>query len=291
MDGSGVSDKRDNPLKTRRRESLTIWPEDTLGDIHYKSYDDGHANEIHALVWKRVVYGSFSPGEVYHQRDRGHDALYRAHVFAQANFASTRNQITREWRTMYLERSSWEKHRERLAAKAKLFEQAKAQLAREKEAFEQEKRPEEWGHQGLKKKLQESEYTLTNECRKWHVACDNDNKKMFAARTKITNLEARVKELKKSEADFKDRHKEAKSHRERVEIIRKDRDLANKDAEIVELKHRLCEAQEGLKAEKQMSDSLEIDLGAEKVRAESAEEARKVSLAALNVAQENYAEV
>ncbi|KAM0007928.1 hypothetical protein Hdeb2414_s0127g00805561 [Helianthus debilis subsp. tardiflorus] len=36
---------------------------------------------------------------------------------------------------------------------------------------------------------------------------------------------------------------------------------------------------------------MEIDLTAEKVKAETAEEAHKVSLAALNVAQENYAEV
>ncbi|MFS8034072.1 hypothetical protein Hanom_Chr17g01576911 [Helianthus anomalus] len=83
--------------------------------------------------------GAFPLGEVYHQRDRMHNALYRAHVFAQANSASTNNQITRKWHTMYLERSSWEKHRERLVVEAKFFEHAKAQLTREKEAFEQEK--------------------------------------------------------------------------------------------------------------------------------------------------------
>ncbi|MFS7952317.1 hypothetical protein Hanom_Chr07g00605571 [Helianthus anomalus] len=61
---------------------------------------------------------------------------------------------------MYLKRSSWEKHRERLAVEAKLFEQAKAQLAKDKELFEQAKAQlashapsEEWGLQGLKKKL------------------------------------------------------------------------------------------------------------------------------------------
>ncbi|MFS8025218.1 hypothetical protein Hanom_Chr16g01472391 [Helianthus anomalus] len=79
---------------------------------------------------------------------------------------------------------------------------------------------------------------------------------MFSAHTKITNLKARVEELTKSEADFKERYEKAKSHREHVE-----------------------------------GESLEIDLTAERVKAESAEEARKVSQAALNVAQDNYAEV
>ncbi|KAJ0670395.1 hypothetical protein HanOQP8_Chr13g0473691 [Helianthus annuus] len=77
------------------------------------------------------------------------------------------------------------------------------------------------------------------------VACDNKNKKMFAARTKITNLEAQVTGLKKSEADFKEKYEEAKSHSERVEvelnaqILCKDRDLAGKDTKIAELKRRL----------------------------------------------------
>ncbi|KAJ0804628.1 hypothetical protein HanPI659440_Chr02g0040211 [Helianthus annuus] len=120
---------------------------------------------------------------------------------------------------------------------------------------------------------------------------------MFAVRTKITNLEARVEELKKSKTDYKDKYEEAKSHRERVEvdlsaqIINKDRDLAGNDTEIAELKRRLHEAQEGLEAEKQENASMEIDLAAEKVKAETTKEARKVSLAALNVAQENYVNV
>ncbi|KAJ0809883.1 hypothetical protein HanPI659440_Chr01g0020341 [Helianthus annuus] len=148
---------------------------------------------------------------------------------------------------MYLERFSWEKHKERLAAEAKLFEQAKAQLAKDKEDFEQKKRSEEWGLKGLKKKLQVSEDTLAEERRKWRVACENENKRMFAVRTENSNLKARVEELKKSEADYKDKYEEAKSHRERVEILQ--------------------------------------------VKAKTAEAAHKVSHAALNMAQENYAEV
>ncbi|KAM0049875.1 hypothetical protein Hdeb2414_s0008g00291091 [Helianthus debilis subsp. tardiflorus] len=106
---------------------------------------------------------------------------------------------------------------------------------------------------------------------------------MFATRTKIANLKARVEELKKSKSDYKEKYVEAKSHWERVEvlqvelsqqIISKDKDLAGKDVEIAELQRHLREAQENLDA-----------------KAETAEEARKVSQAALNVAQDNYTKV
>ncbi|KAM0042760.1 hypothetical protein Hdeb2414_s0010g00333571 [Helianthus debilis subsp. tardiflorus] len=69
-----------------------------------------------------------------------------------------------------------------------------------------------------------------------------------------------------------------------------DKDLTGKDAEIAELKHRLFEAQE-------KNESLEIDLPAEKVNADTSEEARKaveegrkISTSAVNVALTNYAE-
>ncbi|KAF5781624.1 hypothetical protein HanPI659440_Chr11g0417651 [Helianthus annuus] len=119
---------------------------------------------------------------------------------------------------------------------------------------------------------------------------------MYAARAKITNLEAEVQGLKKSKADFKEGYEEARSHRECVEvelnaqILSKDRDLTGKDTEIAELKRRLREAHEGLDAEKQKVESLEIDLKAEKVKVETAEEARKISTSTLNVAQMNYVE-
>ncbi|KAF5818871.1 hypothetical protein HanXRQr2_Chr02g0071071 [Helianthus annuus] len=164
------------------------------------------------------------------------------------------------------------------------FPQADIKLQEDRATFHKEKKSEEWGLQGLKKKLQASEDLLAEERRNWRVPCDNDNKKMYAARTKITNLEAQVKELKKSEASYKEKYEEAKSHRERVEvdlspqILRKDRDLAGKDTEIAKLKRQLREAQEGLEAEKQKTESLEVDLIAEKVKAETAEEARKVSM-------------
>ncbi|KAF5772053.1 hypothetical protein HanXRQr2_Chr13g0572251 [Helianthus annuus] len=235
--------------------------------------------------------GAFPPGEVRHQGDRGHDHLYRSHVYAQANYDSTSYQITHEWHTMYLERAGWEKHQERLAAEAKLFEMAKAEFAKEKAEFEKEKKSEEWGLQGLKKKLQATEDTLAEERRKSHVACDKDNQRMFAARTEITNLKARVEALTKSEADNKDTYEEDKSHRERVEVLEveysqklidKDKDLACTDVVITELQRRRRESHEALEVEKQRGDSLEIELTAEKVKAETAEEARKIANSILN---------
>ncbi|MFS7965960.1 hypothetical protein Hanom_Chr09g00768251 [Helianthus anomalus] len=61
------------------------------------------------------------------------------------------------------------------------------------------------GHQILRewRTMHLDEDTLTKEHREWSVACDNENKKLFVARTKITNLEAQVEGLKKSKADFK----------------------------------------------------------------------------------------
>ncbi|KAF5795121.1 hypothetical protein HanRHA438_Chr08g0347381 [Helianthus annuus] len=123
---------------------------------------------------------------------------------------------------------------------------------------------------------------------------------MFAACTKITNLKARVEALTKSETDFKEKYEEARLHQECVEVLEveleqelidRNKDLACKDVIIAELQRRLRESQETLEAEKQKGDSLEIGLAAEKVKAETAEEAHKVSQATLNVAQDNYVEV
>ncbi|MFS7976909.1 hypothetical protein Hanom_Chr10g00897891 [Helianthus anomalus] len=74
-------------------------------------------------------------------------------------------------------------------------------------------------------------------------------------------------------------------------ISSRDKDLIDKDAKIAELKRRLQEQVD-------KNESLEIDLEAEKGKAASAEEgrqkaeeARNVSTASLNVAQNNYPEV
>ncbi|MFS8011488.1 hypothetical protein Hanom_Chr14g01309721 [Helianthus anomalus] len=112
---------------------------------------------------------------------------------------------------------------------------------------------------------------------------------MFAARSKITNLEVEV-------ATLKGKVEEPQADKERVEvelnvrIVNRDKDLAAKDVEIGELKHRLYEAHE-------KNELLEIDLEAERVKADTAEEAknavveaRDIGTSALNVAQNNYAE-
>ncbi|KAM0036260.1 hypothetical protein Hdeb2414_s0014g00424291 [Helianthus debilis subsp. tardiflorus] len=88
-----------------------------------------------------------------------------------------------------------------------------------------------------------------------------------------------------------ERYEEAKSHCERVEVLQveleqklltKDKDMAGKDVEIAELNRRLRESNEALEVEKQKVESLEIDLDAEKLKSESAEEARKVANSVLN---------
>ncbi|KAM0046017.1 hypothetical protein Hdeb2414_s0009g00310871 [Helianthus debilis subsp. tardiflorus] len=95
---------------------------------------------------------------------------------------------------------------------------------------------------------------------------------MYAARSKITDLEAQV-------ADLKGKVEDERTDKERVEaelkaqVSSRDKDLAAKDVEIAELKHRLQE-----KTDK--SKSLEIDLESE----------RDISTSALNVAQNNYSE-
>ncbi|MFS7931560.1 putative intermediate filament, rod domain, coil 1B [Helianthus anomalus] len=112
---------------------------------------------------------------------------------------------------------------------------------------------------------------------------------MYAARSKITDLEAEI-------ATLKEKVEEAQANKGRVEVelnalvANKDKDLAAKDVEIAELKRRLFEAHD-------KNESLEIDLEAERVKADTAEEAKKkaeeardFNTSALNVAQNNYAE-
>ncbi|KAJ0607249.1 hypothetical protein HanHA89_Chr03g0094411 [Helianthus annuus] len=230
--------------------------------------------------------------EVLHQKKRKHEKLYQSHVFTQANQVSTSNQITSKWRTMHRERAEWEDYRDRLATHARQFEKAKAELAELKAQFEAEKKKQEWGLLGLKKKLQVSEDTLVEESQKWREACERNNQKMFDARTKITNLNARVEELTRSKVEFEERYEATKVYRKRAEmnqeelkqqLFSNDRDMARKDVEYAELKHYLRESQEKV-------ESLEIDLEAEKQKTKATDEVRKFTQEALDVAQDNYAE-
>ncbi|MFS8034129.1 hypothetical protein Hanom_Chr17g01577601 [Helianthus anomalus] len=266
--GSGATPRKYNSRKKKPRSLSPIRAEDTLGDIYYKTYDESHANELHAPMWNLKQSDTFSKFRACRE------GMMRAFPHVKCDIRKTTNMI------IYIDHISMTMPMLLLLAtrlrdngiQYTLRALARKNIANEKAAFEKEKKSEEWGLQGLKLKLQASEDTLAEERRKWCVACENDNKKMYAAHTKITNLEAHVEELKKYEVDLS------------AQIISKDSDLAGKDAEIAELKRRLREEQDGLDAGKQKNESLEIDLTVEKVKAETAEKVRKVSLVALNVA-------
>ncbi|KAJ0863996.1 hypothetical protein HanPSC8_Chr12g0536551 [Helianthus annuus] len=254
-----------------------IGPKDTLGDIYYKTYtEEARGDTPHQPVWglKQDTFvefgacrdwylGSFPPGEVNRQRARTHEGLYRAYIVEEANTRAANHQNVLEWRTMM-----------------------KSAFAEENAAFEAEKKSEEWGRKGLKNKLHAAEELLSKERAEWKKVCEKDNRRMYAARSKITDLEAQI-------ATLKGKVEQVEANKGRVEAdlnARKDKELAAKDVEIAELKRRLFEAHD-------KNESLEIDLEAERVKAETAEEAKKkaeeardISTSALNVAQNNYAE-
>ncbi|KAM0042602.1 hypothetical protein Hdeb2414_s0010g00331671 [Helianthus debilis subsp. tardiflorus] len=227
------------------------------------------------------------PGEVVRQRSRTHDGLYQAYVVGEANTRAANHQIVREWRTMVRERSDWENYHDRLLREAKDFEKLKAAFVEEKTKFEADRKSEEWGREGLRGKLRAAEEQLSKEKAEFKRICEKDNQRAFAARNKITDLEAQNATLSKKVEDLaaKKEHAEAKF---KAQVSGKDKELAAKDVEIVELKRRLREQVD-------RSEYLEIDLEAEKGKVATTEEARQkakearvISSAALNVAQTNY---
>ncbi|MFS8006755.1 hypothetical protein Hanom_Chr14g01252901 [Helianthus anomalus] len=245
-----------------------IGPKDTLGDISYKTYTEEACGDApHQAPWGLNW--------------RTHDGLYHAYVFGESNTRAANHQIVCEWRTMVKERGDWEKYRELVVRQVKEFEKMKAAFAEEKAKFESDKKSEEWGREGLRGKLRAAEELLTKEHAEWKEIYKKENQRMYATRTKITNLDAQNATLTKKVEDVE-------ADKERVEAELKD--LHAKDVEITELNRRLRE-----KTDK--SESLEIDLEAERVKAATAEEAKKkadeareISTSALNVAQNNYAE-
>ncbi|MFS8019775.1 hypothetical protein Hanom_Chr15g01407631 [Helianthus anomalus] len=119
--------------------------------------------------------------------------------------------------------------------------------------------------------------------------CKKNNQRMYAARSKITDLNAQNATLTKKVEDV-EADKERVEPELKAQMASKDKDLHAKDVEIAELKRLLREQTD-------KSESLEIDLEAEKVKAATAEEAkqradeaRDISTSSLNVAQNNYAE-
>ncbi|KAJ0643694.1 hypothetical protein HanOQP8_Chr16g0603391 [Helianthus annuus] len=112
---------------------------------------------------------------------------------------------------------------------------------------------------------------------------------MYATRNKITDLEAQITTLTKKVEDVGE-DKECIEAELQAQVASRDKDLHAKDVEIAELKRRL-------RKQTNKSESLEIDLEAERVKAataeepkQKAEEARDISTSALNVAQNNYSE-
>ncbi|KAF5765296.1 hypothetical protein HanRHA438_Chr15g0714441 [Helianthus annuus] len=103
---------------------------------------------------------------------------------------------------MVKERGDWEKYCDRLLRQVKDFEKMKAALAEEKAAFEAERKSEEWGREFLKSKLRAAEDLLAKERVDWKEICKKDNQHMYAARAKITDLEAQNATLTKKVEDF-----------------------------------------------------------------------------------------
>ncbi|KAM0070399.1 hypothetical protein Hdeb2414_s0001g00012681 [Helianthus debilis subsp. tardiflorus] len=280
-----------------------IGPKDTVGDIYYKSYnEDERGDAIRQAPWslkqkdtfqefgpaREWFLNSFPPAELNRQRAKPHELLYRTFILGEANARAANHQIVREWRTMVRERVDWESYRERMLKRIAEFEKSKAALDEERAKFEADKKAEEWGREGLQKKLHNVEEQLAKEKAEFKRICAQDNERAYAARQKVIDLEAKVAELT-SKVEEVHQEKAAKQQvevelsRVKAQLSNKDKDLQAKDVEIAELKRRLSEQID-------KCESLEIDLEAEKVKAADAEEARAVSTAALNVAQTNYSE-
>ncbi|MFS7945762.1 hypothetical protein Hanom_Chr06g00527961 [Helianthus anomalus] len=218
-----------------------IGPKPTLGDIYYKTYieeacDDAPHHPPWGLKQKDTFLefspcrdwflNSFPPGEVNRQRAQTHDGLYHAYIVIG----------------------------ERLLRQVKDFEKAKAAFSVDKAKFEADRKSEEWGREGLRGKLRAVEDLLAKERADWKEICKKDNQRMYAARAKITELEAQNATLTKK-VELK------------AQVASKDKDMHAKDVEIAELKRRLCEQTD-------KSESLEIDLEAQTVKAATVEEAK-----------------
>ncbi|KAJ0752713.1 hypothetical protein HanPI659440_Chr09g0327471 [Helianthus annuus] len=280
-----------------------IGAKDTVGDIYYTTYTEEERGDApHQAPWslkqkdtfiefspaREWFLNSFTPAEVHRQRAKPHEMLYRTYILGEANARAANHQIVREWRTMVRERADWEAYRERMLKRIAEFEKSKTAFGEERAKFEADKKAEEWGREGLQKKLHNVEEQLAKEKAEFKRICAQDNDRAYALRQKIVDLEAKVADLT-SKVEEAQGERAAKQQMEvelteaKVQLSNKDKDLHAKDVEIAELKRRLNEQID-------RCESLEIDLEAEKVKATDAEEARAVSTAALNVAQTNYSE-
>ncbi|KAJ0767945.1 hypothetical protein HanLR1_Chr03g0095791 [Helianthus annuus] len=151
---------------------------------------------------------------------------------------------------MVRERADWEKYCERLLKQVQDFEKMNSAFAKEKAAFEAEKKSEEWGREGLKSKLQAAEELLSKKRAEWKEA----------------ELNAQVAS--------KDKDLAAK----------------DKDMEIAELKHRLHEAYDKNESLEIDFEAERVKATTAEEAKQWAYEARDISTSALIVAQNNYAE-
>ncbi|KAF5810463.1 hypothetical protein HanXRQr2_Chr04g0169701 [Helianthus annuus] len=136
----------------------------------------------------------------------------------------------------------------------------KATLEADRAKFESGLKTEEWSVVGWKRKAEAEAALLSNERKNWREICEKDNNEKIGLRNIINNLKAKVKRLKKQDADIEKlkqekaeaeaAHDEARSHRERSEQreVRTCATLALRDKEIDELTALLSE-QEQIKAE------------------------------------------
>ncbi|KAF5787867.1 hypothetical protein HanXRQr2_Chr10g0457681 [Helianthus annuus] len=145
---------------------------------------------------------------------------------------------------MVRERDEWEKYRERLLKQVKAYERSKAAFEEERAKFKTDKKGEEWGREGLKNKLRAAEELLSKERAEWKAICAKDNERMYAARSKITELEGQVVDFKKK-VENAQAEKEQSEAEFKAQLSSKDRDLSAKDVEIAELKRRLTSRLKG----------------------------------------------
>ncbi|KAL9996877.1 hypothetical protein Hdeb2414_s0665g00932441 [Helianthus debilis subsp. tardiflorus] len=113
---------------------------------------------------------------------------------------------------MVREREEWERYREQLLRHVKDFEKSKAAFDEENAKFESDRKSEEWGREGLRGKLRVAEDLLAKERAEWKKICEKDNQRMYAGRSKITDLEAQVSELKGKVED-------EQAEKKRVEVL------------------------------------------------------------------------
>ncbi|KAM0055877.1 hypothetical protein Hdeb2414_s0006g00211241 [Helianthus debilis subsp. tardiflorus] len=144
---------------------------------------------------------------------------------------------------MVRERTDWEKYRKRLLKQVQDFEKMKSAFAEEKAAFEAERNSEEWGREGLNSKLHAAGELLSKEQAEWKEVCKKDNQHMYVVCSKITDLEAQVATLKGKveEVEADNEHLEAEL---KAQVASKDKDLAAKDVEIVEITNSIMNATE-----------------------------------------------